>query len=354
MADLILTRDYRDFVSRLKEHIKLAQTRAVLAVNAELVQLYWQIGSEIIEKQAHFKWGSGVIERLACDLKAEFPGQTGFSVSNLKYMRQLAEAWTLGQIGQAPLGQLSWYHHLTLLGKLKSTEERLWYAKQTAEQGWSRNVLVHQIESGLINRQGNAQNNFAGVLPPANSDLVSGLLKDPVNLSFLEMAEFKHERQLERALIHDIRKFLLELGKGFAFLGEQTQLTVGGEDFFTDLLFYHTKLHCYVVIELKMDGFKPEYEGKMRFYINTIDEQIRDPDRDDRTIGIILCKSKNRNIVEMTLRGSSVPVGVSTYTLSKTEEQEMAIEAMKEKVLEVVAASEVDSTLVTPDGIEES
>lgn len=333
MPNISLDGEYASFLENLKLRIRNAQVRAMLSVNAELVKLYWQIGHDLSERQKAAKWGSKVLERLADDLKAAFPGQKGFSPTNLKYMRHLAEAWAFGQIGQQPVDQLSWSHHIILLEKLKSTEDRLWYASKTIEQGWSRNVLAMQIDSGLIERQGRAQTNFNDRLPPPDSDLAKGLLKDPVNLSFLAMEEFAHERHLQNALIKNIRKFLLELGKGFAFLGEQVHIQVGDQDFYADLLFYHVKLHCYVVIDLKIGDFDPRDEGQLRFYVNAVEEQMRDPGRDAPTIGLLLCRAKNDKVVEVALRGSTVAMGVATYVLGKEEKESLAIDEIKTKLL---------------------
>jgi predicted nuclease of restriction endonuclease-like (RecB) superfamily len=331
--------EYGTFLHDLKTKIRSAQLRAMLSVNAELVRLYWQIGNDLAERQKTNNWGAKVLERLAIDLKAAFPGQKGFSLTNLKYMRQLAEAWSLAQIGQQPVDQLNWSHHVVLLTKLDSAQARLWYAAKAVEQGWSRNVLALQIDSKLIERQGMAQTNFQEHLPPSDSDLAKGMLKDPVNLSFLAMEVFAHERHLQHALITDIRKFLLELGKGFSFLGEQVHIQVGADDFYADLLFYHVKLHCYVVIDLKMGEFDPRDEGQLRFYVNAVEEQMRDHVRDAPTIGLLLCRSKNDKVVEVALRGSTVAMGVATYKLGKEEKESLALDEIKSK-LESTAESE--------------
>lgn len=333
MTDLSLDGDYASFLSELKVKIRSAQTRAMMSVNAELVQLYWQLGHDLLERQKSSKWGDKMLTRLAEDLKSEFPGQRGFSTRNLQYMRKLADSWPFAQITQSPLAQLSWSHQIALLDKLDSSTDRLWYAFKTVEQGWSRNILALKIDSKLIDREGRAQTNFDARLPPSESDLAKGILNDPVNLSFLAMEEFAHERHLQNALVKNIRKFLLELGKGFAFLGEQVHISVGGEDFYADLLFYHVKLHCYVVIDLKMGEFDPRDEGQLRFYVNAVEEQMRDTSHDAPTIGLLLCRSKNDKVVEVALRGSTIAMGVATYVLGKEEKESLAVEEIKAKLM---------------------
>ncbi|MBD0361454.1 MAG: DUF1016 domain-containing protein [Coleofasciculus sp. C3-bin4] len=298
----------------LKGRIRAAQVKAALAVNKELILLYWQIGCEILARQKEQGWGSKVIDRLAKDLKREFPDITGFSPRNLKYMRAFAEAYPDEQFVQEALAQITWYHNIALLEKLKDTQQRLWYARKTIENGWSRNILALQIESNLYQRQGEAITNFGRTLPAEESDLSHQLLKDPYNFDFLTLSETAQERDLERALVDRIRDFLLELGVGFAFVGSQYRLEIEGDEYFIDLLFYHLKLHRYIVIELKMADFKPEYAGKMNFYVTAVNHLLRD-ERDDPTIGIVLCRSKKRTVVEFALETVENPIGVATYKL---------------------------------------
>ncbi|MEM6837875.1 MAG: PDDEXK nuclease domain-containing protein [Cyanobacteria bacterium P01_C01_bin.120] len=312
--------NYFALLDGLKQRIRTAQVRAALAVNQELILLYWQIGSEILHRQEQENWGSKVIERLAKDLKREFPDIKGFSRSNLMYMRAFAQSWPDEQIVQRCVGQLPWRHNIALLEKLKDTEERLWYAQKTVENGWSRNILVMQIESGLYARQGGAVTNFARTLPPERSDLTRDLLKDPYNFDFLTLANDAQERDLERGLVNHIRDFLLELGMGFSFLGSQYPLEVSGKEYRLDLLFYHVHLHCYVVIDLKMTEFEPQHSGQMSFYVAAVDN-LMCSELDAPTIGIILCKSKDKTTVEYALQGTSQPIGVSTYQLSQLPEQ---------------------------------
>jgi predicted nuclease of restriction endonuclease-like (RecB) superfamily len=305
---------YLALLNDLKQQVRAAQVKAALAVNRELVLLYWQMGSAIAQRQQQEGWGSKVIQRLAQDLKREFPDMKGFSRSNLMYMRAFASAWPDLQIVQGVLGQIPWYHNLALLDKLNDEEERLWYAHKTVENGWSRNVLVMQIESGLYRRLGGAVTNFDRVLPSPQSDLAQSLIKDPYNFDFLTLSERVQERDLENALTHHIRDFLLELGLGFSFLGSQYPITVSNKEYRIDLLFYHVHLHCYVVIDLKMGEFEPQHSGQMSFYVAAVDNLMR-TERDDPTIGIILCKTKDRTTVEYALQGNQQPIGVSSYRL---------------------------------------
>ncbi|MEM6251331.1 MAG: PDDEXK nuclease domain-containing protein [Cyanobacteria bacterium P01_D01_bin.156] len=313
-SPLILSDAYERFLTDLKTLIKTSQIKAALAVNSELIKLYWKIGRDILHRQQQEGWGSKVIDRLSQDLKREFPTMKGFSPRNLKYMRAFAEANPDQQIVQEVLAQITWYHNIALLEKLKVPETRYWYAQQTVIHGWSRNILVMQIENGLFERQGNAINNFQQTLPPEQTDLSHSLLKDPYNFDFLTLQDAYQERDLEQALIVRIRDFLLELGVGFAFVGSQYRLEVEGDEFFLDMLLYHVKLHRYVVLELKVTDFKPEYAGKMNFYITAVN-QLLCGDRDDPTIGIILCRSKKQTIVEFALGTVQNPIGVSTYKL---------------------------------------
>jgi predicted nuclease of restriction endonuclease-like (RecB) superfamily len=292
MKDILMT-SYETFLQDLKVRIRTAQTRASLAVNRELVLLYWGVGRDILDRQKREGWGAKVIERLASDLRREFPEMKGWSRANLLYMRAFAEAWADGEIVQQLVGQIPWGHNIALLAKLKISEERQWYARKVIEHGWSRPVLVHQIESGLYRRQGKAVTNFQATLPPGQSDLAHETLKDPYVFDFLSIGEEAHERDLERALVKQITSFLLELGAGFSFVGHQYHLEVGGEDFYLDLLFYHLKLRSYVVIELKTGVFKPEYAGKLNFYLSAVDDLLRH-ESDNPSIGLILCKDKNR------------------------------------------------------------
>ena len=274
--------------------------------------LYWHIGREILKRQQEEGWGSKVVSRLAQDLKREFPDMKGFSRTNLLYMRAFAEAYSDEAIVQRSAGQIPWRHNQVLLDKLKTSEERLWYAQKSLEGGWSRDVLVMQIETGLYTRQGGAITNFERTLPKPQSDLAQQIVKDPYALDFLTLSEEAQERDLERGLVSHIRDFLMELGTGFAFVGSQYPLEVSGREYRLDLLFYHIPLHRYVVIDLKMGEFEPQHSGQMGFYVAAVDNILR-TERDDPTIGIILCKSKDRTTVEYALQGSNQPISVSSY-----------------------------------------
>ncbi|MGP1383470.1 MAG: PDDEXK nuclease domain-containing protein [Thainema sp.] len=313
-SSLFSDRNYNDFLNGLKQRIRSAQVRAALAVNQELIYLYWQIGQDILAKQESEGWGAKVIDRLAADLKKEFPDMKGFSRSNLKNMRAFAEAYPDEQIVQQLVGQIPWGHNIRLLELVKDQDERLWYVQRTITNGWSRNILVMQIESNLYQRQGGAVTNFERALPAPQSDLAQQLVKDPYHFDFLTLTEAAQERELEHALVKHIRDFLMELGLGFAFLGSQYPLVVSGKEYRLDLLFYHVHLHCYVVIDLKMGEFEPQHSGQMSFYVAAVDNLLRS-ERDDPTIGIILCKAKDKTTVEYALQGSQQPIGVSTYEL---------------------------------------
>ena len=307
---------YQDWLNQLKTQIRSSQQRAILAVNRELVLLYWQIGQDILQRQTEQGWGAKVIDRLSKDLSAEFPEIKGFSTRNLKYMRKFAEAWQDKQIVQQAVALLPWGHNLVLLDKFSDNKTRLWYAQKAIEHGWSRNVLVHQIESGLLERTGQAVNNFSQTLPKIHSDLATQTFKDPYIFDFLSLGEAYHERELETVLTQHIMAFLLELGTGFAFVGKQRHIEVGGDDFYIDLLFYHLQLRCYVVIELKTGDFKPEHIGQLNLYVTAVDRQLK-TENDTPTIGLLLCKSRNEVVVEYALNQTPQPIGVAVYQLEK-------------------------------------
>ena len=311
----VIPEGYLELLNELKEQIRSAQLRAGLAVNRELVLLYWQLGREILARQHRRGWGAKVIDRLANDLRRAFPEMKGFSVRNLRYARAFAEAWPDEQIVQQLVAQIPWGHNVRLLDYLKDPAEREWYIRQTIQHGWSRDILVHQIEGQLYRRQGQADTNFSLTLPPPQSDLARQVLKDPYNFDFLSLGQPAQERDLEKALVTHIREFLLELGAGFAFVGSQYPLEVDGRDFYIDLLFYHLKLRRYVVIDLKVGDFEPDFVGKMNFYLSAVDDLLRHED-DQSSIGIILCKTKSKTVAEYALRNSSTPIGVAIYNLT--------------------------------------
>lgn len=313
---------YRVRLDELKARIHGAQQRSALAVNRELVLLYWQIGRDILHRQALQGWGSKVIERLAHDLRVAFPSMKGFSRANLMYMRAFADAWPDSEIVQQAVGQLPWGHNLVLLTKLKAPEMRLAYARAAIEHGWSRNVLNIHIETRRLERSGQAITNFVERLPAPGSNLAQQSLKDPYLFDFLDVGDEADEREIESALVKHITQFLLELGAGFAFVGRQVHLEVGGDDFFIDLLFYHLKLRCYIVIELKAEKFKPEHLGQLSFYITAVDRQVK-TEQDAPTIGLLLCKSKNEVVAEYALGDKSQPMGVAEYKLLESLPKEL-------------------------------
>lgn len=306
--------DYTAWLAELKTRIHTAQQRATLSVNRELVRLYWQIGRDILARQGREGWGAKVIERLAQDLRNAFPDMKGFSRANLMYMRAFAEAWPDEVIVQQTVGQLPWGHNLVLLTKLKTAEQRLAYAQRAIKHGWSRNVLGIHIERRLLEREGKAVTNFDLRLPAPGSDLARESLKDPYLFDFLGVGDEAGERAIEDAIVKHITRFLLELGAGFAFVGRQVPLEVGGDDFFIDLLFFHLKLRCYVVVELKAGAFKPEHAGQLSFYLSAVDAQMK-AEHDNPTIGLLLCKKKNKVVAEYALRDSSKPIGIAEYQL---------------------------------------
>jgi predicted nuclease of restriction endonuclease-like (RecB) superfamily len=313
---------YAEWLTELKSRIHAAQQRAALAVNRELLSLYWRLGRDLLERQAGGSWGSRVIYRVSTDLRAAFPEMKGFSPSNLKYMRTFAEAWPDFPDRQQAVGELPWGHNVVLLTKLKQGEQRLAYALAALSHGWSRNVLVHHIELGTVERQGKALTNFEQQLPKPLSDLARESLKDPYRFDFLGLTHEAQERALETALVQHVTQFLLELGAGFAFVGRQVLLNVGGDEFFIDLLFYHLKLHCYVVIEIKAGKFKPEHTGQLSFYLTAVDAQVKAAE-DASTIGLLLCKSKNRVVAEYALRDTKKPIGVAEYQLVESLPKEL-------------------------------
>ena len=305
---------YADWLSELKTRIHTAQQRAALAVNRELVLLYWQIGRDILERQSREGWGAKVVERLSRDLRAAFPEMKGFSARNLKYMRYFAEHCPTQQFGQQPAAQLPWFHIVTLLTQVREPDQRAWYAGYAIQQGWSRTSLEIHIKNNLFSRQGKAVTNFTARLPSPQSGMAHDTLKDPYLFDFLGLGDEAHEREIENGLVRHITHFLLELGTGFAFLGRQHRLEIGGDEFFIDLLFYHTRLKCYVVVELKAVAFKPEHAGQLNFYLSAVDAQIKAPD-DNPTIGLLLCKTQNRMVAEYALSGIDKPIGVAEYDL---------------------------------------
>lgn len=333
---LLNSSEYLSTIEQIKKEIKLAQYKAAVHVNTELIMLYHSIGCIIND---HKEWGNKFIENLAADIRMELPDTTGYSVRNLKYMAKFAKMFPDTEIVQAVLAQITWYHNITLMDKVKDSDMLLWYAEQTAKNGWSRNVLVHQIESGLYQRQAIAEKitNFERRLPAPQSELATQTMKDPYIFDFIPFKEDMVERDIERALVQDVTRLLLELGTGFAFLGNQYHLNVGGDDFFIDLLFYNLNLRCYVVIELKTGEFKPEYAGQLNFYLSAVDGILKHP-QDNPTIGLLLCKSKNNLVAEYSLKDMSKPIGVSEYRVTNSlpielEKQLPSVEDIQKRIM---------------------
>lgn len=310
-------REYARWLKTLKERVGGAQIGAALAANHEVVRLYWSIGRDILAKQLELGWGTKVIDRLSRDLRRAFPKMKGFSPRNLKYMRAFAEAWPDARIVQQSAAQIPWFHNCVILDRVKDNVGRRFYVAETIRNGWSRDVLALQIERRLHSRQGRAVNSFSRTLPPMGSDLVAQTLKDPYVFDFLDLGDEAEEREIENAMIRHVRDTLLELGVGFAFVGRQIRLEVGGDEFFLDLLFYHLRLRCYVVVELKAGAFRPEHAGKLNFYLSSVDDLIRDKEKDGPTLGLLLCRSKNRLVAEYALRDIRKPIGVADLQLTR-------------------------------------
>jgi predicted nuclease of restriction endonuclease-like (RecB) superfamily len=305
-------KEYKEFFKEIKERILTSQVKAALAVNHELINLYWEIGSKIHLKQKDEGWGAKTIENLAKDLKSTFPKMKGFSLTNIKYMVQFAKEYPEFAISQQVVGQIPWGHNILLLQKLETLQDRLWYAHKTIEHGWSRNVLLHWLDSGLHKREGKAITNFQITLPSPQSDLAHQTLKDPYCFDFLTLRDKHDEQELESGLLDHVQRFLLELGAGFSLVVARFTSKLEGKIFYIDLLFYHYKLRCFIVVELKATDFKPEFVGKMNFYLSAVDDKMRHPD-DKSTIGLLLCKGKNKVVAEYALRDINKPIGISQY-----------------------------------------
>jgi len=328
--ELMHSLEYKEWLLSLKSKIRSARVKAALAVNAELIGFYWELGKMITEKQT--AWGSHFLEQLSKDLKTEFPDMQGFSYRNLKYCQQFFKFYegsilqqavaeiksqqAVDQFVQQLVAQIPWGHNILVFTKVKDIKEALFYIEKTVAQGWSRAILSIQIESGLYQRQGKAITNFKHTLPDASSDLAHQILKDPYQFDFLGLTDQYKERELENALVDNITKFLLELGSGFAYVGKQVPLQVGEKEYAIDLLFYHLKLRAFVVIELKVTEFEPEYAGKLSFYLSAVNDLLRHP-ADNPTIGLLICKNKNNIIVEYALKNINQPIGVSEYELTR-------------------------------------
>ena len=338
---------YNQWLKTIKENVRHTQLKASIAVNSELINFYWELGKSIIDKQNEYNWGTGVIDQLAIDLKKEFPDVEGFSRSNLYYIKQFYLFYSQSSIvqqlvGQLPetivnkgskkntilkqpikqvqktsfvqqaVGQIPWGHHILIITKIKEYQQALFYLNETIKNNWSRNVLALQIETKLHKRQGKSINNFKITLPKAQSDLAIQTLKDPYVFDIMNISKHATEREIEQQLTQQLAKFLLELGQGFAFIGNQYSIKVGKKGYRLDLLFYHTQLRCYVVIELKTGAFEPEHAGKLNFYLSAVDSQLKHPN-DNPSIGILLCQTKEHIDVEYSLRDTRKPIGVSDF-----------------------------------------
>jgi predicted nuclease of restriction endonuclease-like (RecB) superfamily len=314
MTNLI---EYRTFIRDLKAKIASAKSKVAIAVNSQLIELYWEIGKEVSQKTLHANWGSNVIEQISLDLRADFPEMKGFSRRNLYSVKQWFEFYNqkFEFVPQA-VAQIPWGHNRLILSKAEDIEEALFYCNSTIKNGWSRNQLETQIESNLYARNGLTLNNFETTLPKDQRKLASQILKDPYNFDFINLHDQAVEREIEQELTDNITDFLIELGRGFAFVGKQFKIEVSENDYFIDLLFYHLELRCYIIIELKAGKFKPEYAGKLNFYLSAVDSQIK-KDSDNPSIGLILCKSKDKIEAEYALRDISKPIGISEYIITQ-------------------------------------
>lgn len=323
--DLLLDEHYKHFLSRIKQRLKSAQMRAALAANTELINFYWELGNDLVAKQKSHKWGDHFLEQLSHDMRQAFPEMRGFSKRNLEYMRRFALSYSNIEFAKQPVSQLPWGHIVRLMQMVPDTKIRDWYIDQTIQNGWSRSIMEMQIESGLYERQGVSSKkitNYHEHLPAPQSELANQIIKDPYNFDFLTIQGKAHERAIEDALVTHVRDFLLELGQGFAFVGSQIPLTFDDQEFFVDLLFYHLNLRAFVVVELKATKFKPEHTGQLGFYLAAVDDLLR-KEGDNQSIGILLCKSKNKVVAEYALRNVKAPIGVSEYTLSKVIPKEL-------------------------------
>ena len=303
---------YLKFIEEVKSEIQKQRISVVLNANSSMICLYWNIGRSILKKQEEEGWGAKIIDRMAKDLKEAFPEMSGFSPRNIKYMRKFAESWPDFEIVQRVVAQIPWRTNISLMDKLKDEESRIWYAYKVIENGWSKAILDLQIESKLMDRSGRSVNNFPAALPPEDSDMVNQVFKDPYLFDFLGTDMPRREIEIERQLTEHIQSFLLELGQGFAFVGRQVHLEVGGDDFYLDLLFYHLKLRCFVVVELKACDFEPGFISQLNMYQNVVNDVLRHPD-DKPTIGLLLVKGKNETVVEYSLAGYQNPIGVAEW-----------------------------------------
>lgn len=331
-----LPKDYAATLADIRQRIRQERLRTVLAANSAMTLLYWDVGRLILDRQKKSGWGARVIDRLSEDLRKAYPDMQGLSARNLKYMRAFAAAWPRKAIVQQLAAQIPWFHNCVLLDKVREPSERLWYIRKVMEQGWSRNILSLQIESMAHKRHGKAIHNFKATLPPAESDLAAQVFKDPYLFDFLGTADPRREKEVEQALVDHIQRFLMELGSGFAFVGRQVPLEVGDQDFHVDLLFYHLKLRCYVVIELKAVAFEPGFVGQLNLYLSAVDDLLKHPD-DKPAIGLLLCRTRNKLVVEYALRNLEKPIGVAGWETRLVEELPEELKGSLPTVAEIEA-----------------
>ena len=351
----IASKAYAAFLEDLKARVLSSRSQAARAVNRELILLYHHIGSEILTRQKEHGWGAKIIDKLSRDLRSAFPEMKGFSAQNLKYMKRFAENYTGDEIGQHAVDQLPWGQIVVLLYGVSEKQDRLWYVQKTREHGWSRNILSMQIETDLLKRSGRAVTNFDQTLLSPQSDLAKQTLRNPYLFDFLGLGKEAQEREIEKALIAHIERFLVELGEGFAFMGRQYHLVVEEQDFYLDLLFYHVKLRAYVVVELKVGKFRPEYAGKMNFYLSAVDDLLRHPG-DNPSIGLILCRSKVGVLAEYALRDMTKPIGLAEYRLNDALPEPLqtvlpTIEELETELEKEIESIEAD---VAPDSPKEA
>jgi predicted nuclease of restriction endonuclease-like (RecB) superfamily len=337
----VLPANYTKFFTSLKDKIRSAQIKGAIAVNKELIKLYWDIGKDIVEKQEQDGWGTKVLERVAKDLQNDFPGVEGFSRTNLFRMKAFYSAYAkvpqvVGQLEQLPIFSIPWGHNVILLESLKQIEERLWYASKVIEHGWSRSMLTIWIDNDLYHREGKAITNFKAALPASQSDLAQQSLKDPYIFDFLTLHKEHLEKDLEDGLVAHIQKFLIELGQGFAFVGQQYPIKAGKQDLYIDLLFYHLKLRCYIIVELKAGKFDSRDAGQMSAYLSAVDDQLRNKD-DQPSIGIILCKTKDNVFAEYVLRNFNRPIGIAEFEVKLVEKLPKELKASLPTVEEIEA-----------------
>jgi predicted nuclease of restriction endonuclease-like (RecB) superfamily len=342
MPSEIISRGYKEFLEDLKARIRSAQIKAVISVNQELIKLYWEVGTFVHKRQLEEGWGAKTIEKLSRDLKSDFPDMKGFSPRNIQFMVQFAKEYPDAEIVKQLVSQIPWGHNILLLQRVDNVDARIWYAAKAIEHGWSRNMLEDWTRSDLYRRQGKAITNFQTLLPKPQSDLADQSLKDPYVFDFLTISDATKEKDIEKGLIEHVQKFLVELGKGFAFVGRQVPLRMDDADYYIDLLFFHYKLNCFFVVELKNTAFKPEYAGKMGFYLAAVDTCLKE-DAHNRTIGMILCRTKNTLTVEYALKYNVSPIGVSSYEITVLENLPKKLKSSLPTIEEIEAELEVKS-----------